>query len=460
MRHVLPSCACLWALVGCQSFVGEYSADLGEPTLLDTSELCSLDQALAIPLHLDDTQAEASLEGYYAAQNPALVARLAEIAEQFAKGEPHSGVTYLRGAAGVGKSFVTQNLTDAFDETEQCSIEMADLFAASDEGRGFDVESKADLATTDGKHVFNELPTLGAPADFDIEAMFETIGCLDDGVLKPLIVLDGIDEIHDEASRVILERVDDYVLERDGGAVPFVHVLISGRPEGFASWLTAGERARANTDLERQFDLDPPIYDSAGDLAFRVESYLEFALGDALTPGILEQYTQSFTSALTRYPFLTYTIGNLAFGNFVIDQTAPELDPSESTLKTRLFDDILGRNVSTHGRPGTNSEYHDVYRRALEDIAAKYVDDVTELGEFTVSSDDTVEAFDADGERLGSLRVRTVLNRSGIAFLTDPQKTTTRYHFDPYWVHAHLVERHNQRLNADYEYRTCEQPQR
>src|SRR6187455_78337 len=180
MRRVLPGSACLWALVGCQSFVGEYTADLDEPEVLDTSALCAIDQMHAIPLHLDDAEAEDSLEAYYAAQNPELVTRLAEIAELFANGEPHSGVTYLRGAAGVGKSFVTQNLTDAFDETEQCSIEMADLFAANDASRGFDVESKADLATTDGKHVFNELPTLGAPADFDIEAMFETIGCLDD----------------------------------------------------------------------------------------------------------------------------------------------------------------------------------------------------------------------------------------------------------------------------------------
>ena len=456
MRHVLPGCsACLWVLVGCQSFVGDYSADLDESTLLDTSALCAIDRTLAIPLHLDDAEAEDSLEAYYAVQNPALVTRLVEIAELFANGEPHSGVTYLRGAAGVGKSFVTQNLTDAFDQTEQCSVEMADLFAASAESSSFEVELRADLATTDGAHVFNQLYTFSAPANFNVEAMFDAMGCFDDGVLRPLIVLDGIDEIHADAARLILEKVDDYVLERNQEAVPFVHVLVSGRPEGFTAWLTAGERAGDNTRLERQFDLAPPIYDSAGDLAFRVEGYLEFA-GDDLTPDDIEEYTQSFMDALSRYPFLTYTIGNLAFGNYVVDQTGPDLDISEQTLKTRLLDDILGRNVGTHGRPGTTSEFHDVYRRVLEDIAAKYVDDVNEKGEFTVSSDDTVEAFDANDESLGRMRVRTVLNRSGIAFLTDPQKTTPRYRFDPYWVHAHLVERHNMRLNADYEYRTCE----
>lgn len=455
MRHVLSGCAWSWVLVGCQSFVGEYSADLDEPTLVDTSELCAIDSTFAIPLDLDDAHAEASLEDYYAAANPALVLRLSEIAEQFGSGESHSGVTYLRGAAGVGKSFVTRNLTDAFDETEQCSVELADLFGGSAESRGFEVELKADLATTDGKYVFNQLPTISEPRDFEIEVLFEAMGCFDDGVLRPLIVLDGIDEVHDESSRLILESVDDYVLTRDQERVPFVHVLISGRPEGFSSWLTAAERTEDNTALEGQFDLAAPEYDSAGDLAFRVEGYLEFALGAAFTDEILAQYTESFTDALSRHPFLSYTIGNLAFGNFVIDQTAPGLDTSEVALKTRLFDDILGRNVSTHGRPGTESEFYETYRRALEDIAAKYVD-VSEQGDFTVGSDDTVEAFDTDGTSLGRLRVRTVLNRSGIAFRTDPRTTTPSYQFDPYWVQAHLIERRNQRLNPDYEYRTCE----
>jgi hypothetical protein len=455
MRHFVSACACCWALVGCEAFVGEYSADLDQSLVVDTSELCAIDRTLAIPLHLDDADAEASLEDYYAAANPALVARLFEIAERFESGESHAGVTYLRGAAGVGKSFVTRNLTDAFDETEQCSIELADLFAASAESRGFEVELKADLATTNGEYVFNQLPTISEPRDFDIEALFDAIGCFDDGVLKPLIVLDGIDEVHDDSSRLILESVDDYVLTRDREAVPFVHVLISGRPEGFASWLTAAERTEENTALEGQFDLAAPKYDSAGDLAFRVEGYLEFALGEAFNAEVLAEYTESFTDALSRHPFLSYTIGNLAFGNYVIDQTAPGLDTSEVALKTRLFDDILGRNVSTHGRPGTESEFYESYRRALEDIAAKYID-VSQQGDFTVGSDDTVEAFDVDGASLGRLRVRTVLNRSGIAFRTDPRTTTPRYRFDPYWVQAHLIERKNQRLNADYEYRTCQ----
>lgn len=448
MRRVVSGSACLYALLGCQSFVGDYTADLD-----DSADLCAVDATLSFDLDLESDRAKDSLEAYYDAANPVLVAHLAEIAEAFENGERHGGVTYLRGAAGVGKSFVMSTITGAFDVTEQCSVEFADLFAASDEERGFEVERAPDLATTDGVHVFNELLTISKPANFDVDALLRAAGCFDDGVLRPVVVLDGIDEVHDDASRLMLERVDEYILRRDQDAIPFIRFLISGRPEGFAAWLSAPERLLENTKIETQFDLVGPRYVTAGDLAFRVAGYLEFALGDAFTPDLLAAYTESFTEAVSRHPFLRYTTSNLAFGNFVIDQTAPGLDTSERTLKARLFDDILARNVNTHGRPGADSEFDGAYRRALEDIAVKYID-VDDRGRFNVSSDDSVECFADDGESLGRVRVRDVLNRSGVAFLTDPR--VHRYQFDPFWLHAHLIERRNQRVAPGYAYETCE----
>lgn len=453
MRRVVSGTACLCAALGCQSFVGDYSADLDDAAILSSSELCAVDGTLSFDLDLDSDTAKDTLEAYYEAANPELVEHLAAIAEKFAKGEREGGVTYLQGAAGVGKSFVTGSLTGAFDDSEQCSVEFADLFAASVDDRGFEVELRSDLATTNGTHVFNELPTISQPADFDMEVLLDAIGCFDDGELRPLVVLDGIDEVHERTARLLLERVDDYILGRDEEAVPFVHFLISGRPEGFASWLTTSERSSKNTEIETQFDLRGPKYVTGGDLAFRVESYLEFALGDSFTEERLAGYTENFIDALSRHPFLRYTISNLAFGNLVIDQSAPDLDRSERALKARLFDGILARNVETHGRPGAGTEFDGAYRRTLEDIAAKYID-VDDQGRFSVSSDDTVECFSDAGESLGRVRVSDVLNRSGVAFLTDPR--IGRYHFEPFWLHAHLIERRNQRLEAGYTYETCE----
>ena len=85
----------------------------------------------------------------------------------------------------------------------------------------------------------------------------------------------------------------------------------------------------------------------------------------------------------------------------------------------------------------------------------KYVD-VNEDGIFTVRSEDTVTVADDEGELLGAVRVRTLLNRAGVAFLTSATSSTTRYHFDPFWIHAHLIERHNERKSESYEYRGCE----
>ena len=164
-----------------------------------------------------------------------------------------------------------------------------------------------------------------------------------------------VSEIHDDAARLILERVDDYILDRDKAAIPFVHFLISGRPEGFATWLAASERHQENTDIEKNFDLEGPKYVTGGDLTFRVRAYLDFIFGDDFNDEDVANYRAPFVDALTRHPFLRYTTSNLAFGNFVIDQTATGVDNSERALKARLFDDILERDVDTHGRPGADN---------------------------------------------------------------------------------------------------------
>lgn len=454
VRQSLAGC-CLCAL-GCQAFVGDYVADLGEaPATTNTAELCDIElDEFVFDLDLETTEAHDNLEAYYEAANPELVAHLAAVADTHMKGERHARITYLRGAAGVGKSFVTRNLTDAFEDSAQCVVSLAEAFMLEADSLGFEVEQAADLATLDGTTVFNTLPNVSQPSRFSLLTLLEAAGCFDEGTLTPLVILDGLDEIHSDASTLLLEELDDYVLSGAEGAGDFVHFLVSGRPEGFARWLTAPERTRANTAIVDQFDLTPPVYDTAGDLAYRVKSYLEFARMPAPQPQELESHVESFVAALLDYPFLRYSIGNLAVGNIVIDQTAPGLTLSERSLKEGMFDDLLVRNAATHGRPGTDNALSGVYRRMLEDIAAQYVD-VDQSGRFTVRSEDTVPVTDDGGTPLGRARVRNVLDRAGVAFLTEPRTSTTRYRFEPFWLQAHLIERRNQRLHAGYAYQAC-----
>jgi hypothetical protein len=56
---------------------------------------------------------------------------------------------------------------------------------------------------------------------------------------------------------------------------------------------------------------------------------------------------------------------------------------------------------------------------------------------------------------LGKVLVRDVLDHSGIAYLEPASFSTPRYSFYPFWVHSHLVDLNNQRLDEDHAYRAC-----
>jgi hypothetical protein len=273
----------------------------------------------------------------------------------------------------------------------------------------------------------------------------------------PLVVIDDLDELQDDSSTAILEAIDNYVLDGAPGAGSFLHFIVVGRSSAFATWLTAPERTQDNNEILNRFDLAAPTYRTAGDLEFRVRGYLDFIgeLENVEAAGELDGYVASVTEAVSAYPFLTYSTGNLAVGNVVIDHTAPGQGESEEELKVGLFDDILLRNAQSHGRPGDGSEHDAAYRRVLEEIAVRFAA-VGDSGDFAVRSEDTVEVTDDDGTVLGEVRVRNVLNRGGVAFLTSAVASTARYRFEPFWLHAHLIERYNQRLDPDYAYRPCE----
>jgi hypothetical protein len=442
--------------VACQSFVGEYAPDLAE-TSADSARLCQVERdAFAFALDLESGESMPSLEDYYEAANPELIDRLSAVATAYREGVEQTSVTYVLGAAGVGKSFVTRNSFDQFAEAEQCTIELGTLFREEAATLNSTVVEAPDLATLDDAVVFNQLPALEAPDEVDFVDLLRAGGCFVDGALLPLIVLDGIDEVHDATSTAILAALDGFVLDGMSGE-GLHHFVVAGRPEGFWSWLTDPGRTEENNAIVARFDLEAPMYRSAGDLEFRVLGYLDFAgrLEDLEASGGVDAYVQSFIDAVATHPFLTYSVGNLAVGNVVAEHTAPGLGETEEELKSGLFDDIVFRNSQTHGRPGADGEYADAYRRALEDVATRYVEVNTD-GTFAVRSEDRVDITAADGSVLGQVQVRSLLNRGGVAFLTSASATTTRYRFDPFWLHAHLVERRNARLTPGYAYRTCE----
>ncbi len=452
----------LASLAGCQSFVGDYDTDVGPEAAgmqpVGSSHLCAIEREhFTFELDLESEEAQPDLESYYALANPDLEAHFDALAQSYGDGAAELGVTYLTGAAGVGKSFAIGNVLDGFGDTEMCTASLGDLFGEDVESLDFSVTTAPDLTTLDGELVFNELPAIADPAAFELDSLLTAAGCTVDSDLVPLVVIDDLDELQDASSTAILEAIDNYLLDGAPGAGPFLHFIVVGRSSAFASWLTAPERTRENTQSLDRFDLAAPTYRTAGDLEFRVRGYLDF-IGELETiesGGELDAYVANFTDAVAAHPFLTYSTGNLAVGNVVIEHTAPGRSESEQELKVGLFDDILLRNAQSHGRPGGGGAYDAAYLRVLEEIAVRYVD-VDEGGDFAVRSEDTVEVTDEDGAALGEVRVRNVLDRGGIAFLTSAVASTTRYRFEPFWLHAHLIERYNQRLDPDYVYRPCE----
>lgn len=444
--------------VACNVLVGDYTADLVDDPSVSSELHCQVERdAFVFEIDLSSEAALADLPAYFDAANPEITGHLSGVATAYQNGDSHARVTYIMGAAGVGKSFVARNILGGFSDTEKCTVKLSDLFGEDQNLLSFAVAPMPDLATLDGGLVFNELPTVADPSQFDLPSLFDAAGCNASGQLPPLIIIDDLDEVHDSTCTKVLEEVDEFILSGAPGAGHFVHVVVFGRSEGFYAWLADPRRNEQNNAIVDLFVLNAPRYQTAGDLEFRVIGYLDFTeqLAGIESAGLLPSYIESTTTAVANHGFLTYSTGNLAVGNIVVAQTAPGLDLNEEQLKQNILDELLVRAADTHGRPEPGTELGGPYLRALEDIAVRYPN-VSEQGVFIVRSEDTIVLKADDGTGLGEVRVRDVIDRSGIAVNTTANAATSRYRFEPFWIHGHLIERHNQREIDGYGYRNCE----
>lgn len=443
-------CYLLPLTTGCQLWIGEYSVDRQDP--VKTDELCEVEQSLFdTPFDAKSNDQLATLDDYYAEANPELVARFNAVSQDYANATPTRSATYLMGEAGAGKSFIMGRIEDVFPKEDTCDLSLAEVLGAPSEV--LPTKRLPDLATIDEAVVLNTLPGFVDPGAFSMLDFLEDRGCVRDGKITPLVLLDGVDEIHTTAAHAMLRSLESFLLK---GGEDFVHVVVSGRPEGFAPWFADPMRGDETGEIVELVRLHTPEYVTGGDVSFRLTEYLDFAmqLEDIEAAGELDDYLDSLTDALEEYPFLRYSLSNLAVGNVVLQHTAPGMDESEYTLKTKIFEDLLARDAETHGRPGTGSRYDATYRDALERLAAQY-SDVSDKGEFTVSPNASIELFDSAGKSLGEVLITAVLERSGLAYLSSPSSTTKRFRFSPFWVHGYLAERNNQGTSPNYTFQGC-----
>lgn len=450
LQHARLWCYLLPLTTGCQLWLGEYSVDRQDP--VGTDQLCEVERSVFdTPFEAQSDAQLATLDDYYAEANPELVERFDTVSRDFANAASTRSATYLMGEAGAGKSFIMRRIEDVFPKELTCDLSLAAVLGAPSDV--LPTKRLPDLATIDESVVLNSLPGFVDPGAFSMPDFLEDRGCVRDGKVTPLILLDGVDEIHTTSAHALLRALESFLLT---GGEDFVHVVVSGRPEGFAPWFADPMRGETTGEIVELVRLQTPEYVTRGDVSFRLTEYLDFAmqLEDVEAAGELDEYLDSVTDALEEYPFLRYSLSNLAVGNVVLQHTAPGMDESEYTLKTKIFEDLLARDAETHGRPGTGSRYDGTYRDVLERVAAQY-SDVSAKGEFTVSPNASVELFDAAGKSLGEVLVTAVLERSGLAYLSSPSSTTKRFRFSPFWVHGYLAERNNQATAPNYTFQGC-----
>ena len=417
-----------------------------QPPALDITPLCSIEQQLTIAIDQRGSSQHQDLLSYYEAANPEIFAHLGSVAQRYRDGKKEKGATYVMGAPGVGKSFVARALT--FLPEEQCEIKLGDLFKYETQKLDFEVHIRPDLATLDGETVLSHLPAAAQPNAFTWDGLLTAAGCKKDGATVPLVIVDDLDELHNDTSMLILREVENLISRDSATEDTFVHIVVFGRPESFVPWLKHANRIPP--DEVWRFFLQGPIYSTSGDLEFLCRNYYDFKDNSVPTRADIDHFIQ----LVTDHPSVTYSIRKLATANFVIEQSAAMRGYTAQSLKAALYDNLLERNYQTHGRP----EHHqNGYEYALEEIATYYLDRLDAQGFFAVDFSDTVQIIDDSGESIGEVRVRDVLDRSGVALLDPADVMSARYRFDPFWIHTYLVEQRNQRLNQKYERRSCPQ---
>ena len=419
-----------------------------KPPIVAIDDLCKIEKQL-IPSLEEGAARHNYLPTYFEEANKKLFQHLNSVAQKYTSRENHRGATYITGMAGVGKSYLIAQFNMLPADATTDPIKLSKLFNKSE--LPFTTEKAPDLQTTDGSVTFNELMRISRPEEFDFDQFLIASGALKDGKIMSFVLIDDLDEIHEDSAKLILEEMENYLRKQSEG---FIHFIVFGRPEGFWPWLKHSDRIAPLNVTNSPFLLQGPVYQTTGDLEFRCNDYYKWKYKmDAP-----QEVISDFRDQIQNYPFLRYTIRPLSAGNFVLNESIlwykskSKEHKSIEDLRNGLFSDMLDRNKESHGRPSTND---DKYMLILENIAAFLIEQgkkIDDNGFFEVLATDFIKFSDVEG-KVYTVRIRDVLNRSGVALLQPSELRRTQYRFEPFWLHAHLIERRNQRIYPDHQYR-------
>jgi hypothetical protein len=428
----------------------EVDRHLAPPEIVSIDELCAIEKKLTPGLYEGPARQD-SLLAYFEDANPRLFKHLRSIVKKHASGEEHRGATYIAGSSGVGKSYLIGQLDMLPKEVTSDTVKLSEFF--KDKAFPFETEEAADLQTVDGELIFNRLSRLTNPSEFDVNKFIVAAGATKGDKPLSFILIDDLDEIHEDSAKVILEELEAFINNSPDG---FAHFVVFGRPEGFWPWLKHSDRTPPPNVTNPPFVLQGPVYETTGDLAFRANNY-HIHKYHSLAP---EEVISDFQGQLRQYPFLRYTIRPLSAGNFVLDEAfLSQRFPlnghkSPEQLRMALYSDLIDRNKESHGLPASDDDQYAVLLQLAAVFPLRNDRTINSEGYFEVYVHDYIEFKDSK-EIWRRLRLRDVLNRSGIAYMDPCDVRRTRYRFQPFWIHAHLVESWNNRNHSEHKYRWC-----
>jgi len=145
------------------------------------------------------------------------------------------------------------------------------------------------------------------------------------------------------------------------------------KPTPFAPWFQDPRRHEGIMALLRVFALGGPYVSTVGDLEILAEEEYSFILGSETwqamkDDGTAARLVEDYARYVATHPILPYSVRSLSIAAMILERTSTNPDDTEADLKAFLFEELLRRASSTHGRPLSSD---DQYLRILEEIAVR-----------------------------------------------------------------------------------------
>lgn len=394
---------------------------------------------------------EEILANYFKSNNKEFFLNANQQKSHLDKHTPYFGMTYLYGSAGVGKSFIKRPLSKLF-ESYNCIINLNQALRVGNR-YGTSIELSAQLYSSD--IVLGELPKIIQPASFNLDVFLTEHGCKDqNNELKKVIIIDDLDEIHPDSSKLILELLDQLLVkERSANPNGFLSLFILGRPEAFSEWLSDAHHSYARNFND--FNINGPGFKYTSDIELMAMNYFMYMKHTNLTKKNIESLNNSF---LGKEYLFSSSANNLSNSNYTIKRLIEDSEYTDIEIKDKLFSDYLARNSSSHNRPRKSGKKGEIYKRLLQNIAAKYINNIDKNGYFEVDISDSVNVVndlknnievlgDISGceEKLIPFNVQQTLEYSGIVSLLPINDKIKKYRFRPFWAHRYLINKRNYR---------------